>query len=163
MDGTSVATIQLPGNVPAGAYELDAEQSDAAARGGGVSGGERVWAWGVDEPAGRGADGGGDCAGCAGRTHRAEEKDGYAGGGAVGHPGRPGDREHVLHLFCGGGDGVAVAADAVFCAGCGDGFSARAGDEGGVFGMGCERDAAERMGEGTGGVTLEPRIVRGDE
>src|SRR5260221_8888437 len=147
----------------AGAYGLDTEQSDAAASGGGVSGGERVWAWSLDEPVGRGADGGGDCAGRAGRVHRAAEEAGYAGGGATRHPGRQGDREYVFYLFCGGGDGVAVAADAVFCARGGDGFSARAGDEGRVFGVGRERDAAKRLGEGAGSVAMEPGIVRGDE
>src|ERR1700739_1116676 len=107
--------IRLRNLVPAGAHGLDAEQSDAAASGGGISCRELVWAWGLDEPAGRGADGGGDCAGCAGRTHRAAEEDGDAGGSATGHLGRPRDREHVFYLFCGGWDGVAVAADAVFC------------------------------------------------
>src|SRR5882724_10223729 len=147
----------------AGAYGLDTEQSDAAAGGGGVSGGKRVWAWSLDEPAGRGADGGSDCAGRAGRVHRAAEKAGYAGGGATRHLGRPGDREYVFYLFCGGGDGVAVAADAVFCARGGDGFSARAGDESRVFGMGSERNVAERLGKGAGGVALEPGTVRGNE
>src|SRR5260221_7973021 len=147
----------------AGAYGLDTEQSDAAASGGGVSGGERVWAWSLDEPVGRGADGGGDCGGRAGRVHRVAEEGGYDRGGVTGHPGRSGYREYVFYLFCGGGDGVAVAADAVFCARGGDGFSARAGDEGRVFGVGRERDAAKRLGEGAGSVAMEPGIVRGNE
>src|SRR5258707_5845784 len=119
--------IRLRSLVRAGAHGLDAEQSDAAASGGGVPGGERVWAWSVDEPAGRSADGGGDRAGCTGRAHRAAEKNGYTGGSATGHPGRPCDREHVFYVLRGGGDGVAVAADAVFCARRGNGISARVG------------------------------------
>src|SRR5258707_14856601 len=91
--------IRLRSLVRAGAHGLDAEQSDAAASGGGISSGERVWARGVDEPAGRGADGGGDRAGGTGRAHSTAEKNGYAGGGATGHPGRPWEREHVFHVF----------------------------------------------------------------
>ncbi len=49
------------------------------------------------------------------------------------------------------------------CAGGGDGFSARAGDEGGTFWLGRERHAAHVVGAGAGGVALEPRFVCCDE
>src|SRR6266852_4053320 len=112
---------------------------------------------------GRGADGGGDRAGRSRRASGAEEKNGHAGGRAVGHPGRPHDRKRVLHVFRGGRDGIAVAADFVFCARGGDRFLARAGDESGTFRLGRRRHAAYLVGAGTGGVALEPRIVCGDE
>src|SRR5882762_7125678 len=147
----------------AGEYAVDAEQSDVAASGGGIRGGLPVWPGGVGKPHGSGADGGGDCAGRARRASRAEEKNGHASGRAVGHSGRPHDRKRVLHVFRGGGDGVAVAAGLVFCARGGDGFFARAGNEGRTFGMGRERHAADLVGAGAGGVALEPGVVCGDE
>jgi len=148
-------------------YGVDAEQGDVIAGGGGICGGEFVWAGSLGEPGGGGADGRSDCAGCAGWAHGTEKEDGYARGGAIGHSGRPDDRERVFHLFCGGGDGVAVAAGVLFCAGGGDGFSAGAGDEGGAFtdggGLGRDSDAADLVGTGTCGVALEPGIVCGNE
>src|SRR5713226_7041308 len=147
----------------AGEYAMDTEQSDVSASGGGIRGGLPVWPWGMGEPHGGGADGGGDRAGRSRRASGAEEKNGHAGGRAVGHPGRPHDRKRVLHLFCSGGHGVIVAADFVFCARGGDRFLARAGDESGTFRLGRKRHAAYLVGAGTGGVVLEPRIVCGDE
>src|SRR6267154_1721048 len=142
---------------------MDAEQTDVSARGGGIRGRVPVRTGSVGKPHGRGTDGGGDRAGCARRAYCAEEKNGHAGGSTTGHFGRPDDRERLLHVFRGSGDGVAVAAGFVFCARGGDGFLAGTGDEGRAFGLGCQRDAADVVGAGTGGVALEPRAVRGDE
>jgi len=141
---------------------MDAEPSDAAASRGRVRGGVSVWARGVGEPYGRGADRGGDRAGCVGRSSRPQEKNGHSGGRATGYSGRPHDRERVLHLFRRGGDGVAMAAGFVFCARGGDGFLARAGDEGGTFRLGRECDAADVVGAGAGSIALEPRVVCGN-
>src|SRR6266849_3532189 len=44
----------------AGEYAMDTEQSDVSASGGGIRGGLPVWPWGMGEPHGGGADGGGD-------------------------------------------------------------------------------------------------------
>src|SRR5467141_2064171 len=142
---------------------MDAEQSDAAASRGGLRGGVLVRPRSLGEPYGRGTDRGGDSVGCVGRSSRPQEKNGHSGGRAVGHYGRPDDRERILHLFRRGGDGVAVAAGFVFCARGGDGFLARAGDEGGTFRLGRECDAADLVGTGAGGVALAPRIVCGYE
>src|SRR6266853_193108 len=51
----------------------------------------------------------------------------------------------------------------VFCAGGGDGFSARAGDESGTLRLGSACHAAHVVGTGAGGFALEPGIVCGDE
>src|SRR5260370_3215308 len=142
---------------------MDAEQSDAAASRGGVRGGVPVRAWGVGEPNGGGAHRSGHRVGCIGRASRREEKNGYAGGRGTGHPGRSDDRKCVFHVFRGGGNGVAVAAGFVFCARGGDGFLARAGNEGGTFRLGRERDVADLVGAGAGGVALEPGVVCGEE
>src|SRR5206468_10618543 len=93
----------------------------------------------------------------------AEEKDGHSRGRPTGHPRRPHDRKRVFHVFRRRGDVVPLAAGSVFCAGGGDGFSARAGDEGGTFWLGRERHAAHVVGAGAGGVALEPRFVCRDE
>ena len=142
---------------------MDAQQSDAVARAGGIRGRESVWPRRVDEPAGRGADGDFDRTGCVGRAPGADAEDGHASGRADRHSGGPRRREHVLHVLCGGGDGVSVVADAVFCARCGDRFSAWPGDEDGALGMGCERNAANVVGSRAGGVAMEPRRVCGAE
>src|SRR4029077_4818016 len=65
--------------------------------------------------------------------------------------------------FRGGGDGVAVAARFLLCAGGGDGFSSWAGHARGSLRLGRERDAANMVGPRAGGITLEPRFVCGDE
>src|SRR6266404_8755025 len=143
--------------------ELDAEQGDGPEGGGRICGGEFVWARPVGKFGGGGADGSVDCAGCAGRTYRADQEAGDAGGGADRYSGRPDDRERVLHLLCGGGNGVAVAAGMFPCARGGYGFSARDGHARWAFGLGSERDVADVVGTGTGGFTVEPGIVRGDE
>src|ERR1700730_18386629 len=144
-------------------HVLDAEQSDAAAGAGGICGGESIWSRRVGEPCGGGADGGIDRTGCAGWTYRAYEEAGNAFGRASRHFGRPDDRERVLHLFCGGGNGVPVATGVFLCARGGDGFSSRARDARGAFGMGSERDATDLVGTGSGGFAMEPRDVRRDE
>src|SRR6266446_1567097 len=148
---------------PGGEYAMDAKQSDVAAGYGGVRGGRSVRAWSVGESHGHGADRGGHRAGRTRRAPRSEEKNGHAAGRAIGHPRRPHDRERLLHIFCCRGDGVAVAAGFVFCARGGDRFSAWVGDQSGPFRLGRERDAADLVGSGAGGVALEPRIVCGDE
>jgi HAD superfamily hydrolase (TIGR01490 family) len=56
-----------------------------------------------------------------------------------------------------------MAARFLFCAGSGDGFSARAGHARGALRVGRERDAANLVGAGAGGVALEPRFICGDE
>src|SRR5712692_1613109 len=147
----------------AGEYALDAEQSDVSAGRGGLRRGMPLRARGVGESHRGGADCGDDCAGCARRAHRAEEKNGHAGGRATGHSGRPHDRKRVLHVFCSGRDGVALASGFVFCARGSHGFLARAGDEGGAFRLGCECHAADAVGPGSGHFALEPRPVCGDE
>src|SRR5208283_4969462 len=57
------------------AYGLDAQQSDAVASAGGICGDQFIWPRRVDEPAGRGADGGVDRTGCVGRTPGADAED----------------------------------------------------------------------------------------
>src|SRR5947207_4616211 len=162
--GTAVAIASVSARRrAAGEYRMDAEQSDVAASRRGVRGGVAVRPRGVGEPHGGGADRRGDRAGRARRASCSEEKNGDAGGCATGHPGRPDDRERVLHLFRGGGHGVAVAASFVFCARGGDGFLARAGHEGGTFLLGRECDAADVVGAGAGSIALEPRVVCGNE
>src|SRR5882672_3556457 len=143
--------------------ELDAEQGDGPEGGGRVCGGEFVWARSLGELGGGGADGGVDCAGCAGRTYCADQEAGDTGGGADRYSGGPDDRERVLHLLCGGGNSVVVAAGIFLCAWGGHGFSARAGHARWAFGMGSKRDAADVVGAGTGGFAVEPWIVCGDE
>jgi HAD superfamily hydrolase (TIGR01490 family) len=148
-------------------HGMDAQQGDGIAGGSGIRRGRAVWARSVGKFGGGGANGDGHCIGRAGRVHRAEEENGDADRGAAGHPGRPDDRERVLHLFCGGGDGVAVAASVLFCARGGDGLFARTGDEGRAIVDGSSlgrRSAAEDVvGAGAGGFAMEQRIVRGDE
>src|SRR4029077_8437137 len=148
---------------PRKTHELDTEQSDAIAGPGGICGGEPVRGRCVGESRGSGADGGVDRARCAGRTHRADEEAGHANGSADRHPGRPHDRERVLHLLCGGGNGVAVAAGVFLCARGGHRFFARVGHARGAFGMECGCDAADVVGTRPGGFALEPRIVCGYE
>src|SRR2546427_739607 len=84
-------------------------------------------------------------------------------GRAARHPRRAHDRERVLHVFRGCGDGVAVAAGILFCTWGDDGFPARAGDESRAFGLGGERDVADVVGTCAGWVALEPRDVCRDE
>src|SRR6266851_2687740 len=162
--GTEVAITELAVvSCRAGEYALDAKQSDAIASGSGVCSRVPIRARGLGEPHGRGADRGHNRAGCSRRAHCSEEKDGHADGRATGHPGRPDDRECVLHVFRSSWDGVTVAAGFVFCARGGDRFSARTGDEGGTLRLGSERHAADVVGAGAGGVALEQRFVCGDE
>lgn len=142
---------------------MDTKQSDCAAGDRGICRGEFVWVWAMGKLGGGGADGDDDCAGCFGWAHRAAQESGDAGWGADRYPRRPHDRERLFHVFCGGGDGVAVAAGFLFCAGRGYGFSARPGDARRAFRLGRERDAADVVGTRAGGVALEPRFVRGDE
>jgi len=143
--------------------DLDTEQDHAASRGSGLRSRGAVWAERVAEPVGGGINGDGDPAGRAGRAYCEEEKTGDAGRRADRHPRRPHDREHVLHVFRGGGDGLVVAADAVFCAWRGDGFSAEPGVQGGPFRLGNERDGEEPLEPCAGGFAMEPRAVRDDE
>ncbi len=56
-----------------------------------------------------------------------------------------------------------MAADFLFCARGGDRFFAGLGDARGALRVGRERDAADVVGTGAGGLALEPRFVRGDE
>src|SRR5229473_8081470 len=162
--GTEVAITGLAVvSCLAGEYALDAKQSDAIASGSGVCGRVPIRARGLGEPHGGGADRGHNRAGCTRRAHCSEEKDGHADGRATGHPGRPDDRECVLHVFRSRWDGVTVAAGFVFCARGGDRFSARAGDESWAFRLGSERHAADVVGAGAGGVALEQRFVCRDE
>src|SRR5258707_1627680 len=144
-------------------HGLDTEQGDAVAGAGGICGGESIWARSVGEPDGSGADSGVDRTRCAGRTHRANKEAGDSHGSADRHFGRPDDRERVLHLFRGRGDGVAVAACVFLRARGGDGFSSRPGRARRAFRMGREHDAADLVGTGAGGFAVEPRTVCGDE
>src|SRR5216684_3960193 len=158
--GTEVAITGLAVvSCLAGEYALDAKQSDAIASGSGVCRRVSIRARGLGEPHGGGADRGHNRTGCTRRAHCSEEKDGRA----TGHPGRPDDRECVLHVFRSRWDGVTVAAGFVFCARGGDRFSARIGDEGGTLRLGSERHAADVVGTGAGGVALEQRFVCRDE
>src|SRR5712672_592005 len=164
MTGMRVATDRADAKPRlAGAYAMDTEQSDIFASPGGIRGGVLIRARAVGQPYGRGAH---RCVHSSGRTGwapRAEEEDGHAGWRATGHPGRSNDRERVLHLFRGRRDGVALAAGFIFCARGSNGLPAGAGDEIGTFRVGCKRHAADLVGEGSGGIALEPRFVRGDE
>src|SRR5712692_1832259 len=162
--GTDVAMTWLVAvSCLAGEYAMDAKQSDVIASGSGLCRSVSIRARGVGEPHCGRTDRDRNRPGCARRAYGTEEKNGNAGGRATGHPGRPDDRERVLHLFCGRWDGLAVAAGFVFCARGGDGFPARAGDESGAFRLGCERHATNLVGAGAGGFALEPRVVCRDE
>jgi len=147
----------------AGVYGMDAEQSDIFAGASGVCRCMPIRAGGMGEPHSGRTNRGNNRPGCARRSHCAEEKDGDAYGRATGHPGGPDDRECVLHLFRSRWDGLVVAAGLIFCARGGDRFSAWAGDENGAFRLGNERHAADVVGAGTGGIALEPGVVRRDE
>src|SRR6266849_4602121 len=141
--GTEVAITGLAAvSCLAGEYALDAKQSDAIASGSGVCRRVSIRARGLGEPHGGGADRGHNRTGCTRRAHCSEEKDGHADGRATGHPGRPDDRECVLHVFRSRWDGVTVAAGFVFCARGGDRFSARAGDESWAFRLGSDATSA---------------------
>ena len=64
--GIKVAIIMLDAEPRlAGAYAMDAKQSDAAAGGGGIRSSVSVRARGLGKPYGRGADRGSDRPGCA--------------------------------------------------------------------------------------------------
>src|SRR4029077_5952982 len=148
---------------PAGGEALDTEKSNGVARGGGICRGEFVWAWAVGKPRGGWAHGGDDRAGCVGWAYCATEEFGDSRRRAARYSWRPHDRKRVLHVFRGGGDGVAVAARFLFCAGGGDGFSAGTGHARGSLRLGRECDAANMVGPRAGGVAVEPRFVCGDE
>src|SRR5882762_4349651 len=116
--GTEVAITELAVvSCRAGEYALDAKQSDAIASDSGVCGRVSIRTRSLGEPHGGGADRGHNRTGCTRRAHCSEEKDGHADGRATGHPGRPDDRECVLHLFRSRWDGVTVAAGFVFARG----------------------------------------------
>src|SRR5260370_5204797 len=144
-------------------YAMDTEQGDASARGGGIRRWVSFWGRALGEPRCGRANRDDDRPGCAGRAHCAPKKPGDARGRAARHPRRPHDRERVFHVFRGCGDGVTVAAGLLFCTRGDDGFPARAGDEGGAFGLGGEGDVADVVGTCPGWVALEPRDVCRDE
>src|SRR6266436_911398 len=143
----------------AGEHAMDAEQSDVSASSGGVRSRVSLRARFLGEPHSSGVDRGRDRSGCPGRAPCPQEKNGYAGGRATGHSRRPHDRKRVLHLFCRGGDGVALVAGFVFRAWRGDGFLARTGHESGAFRLGRERDATDMAGASDRSFALEPGIV----
>src|SRR5689334_7862011 len=147
----------------AGAYAMDPEQSDTLASPSGIRGGLLIWARGVGQSYRSGAHRGVHRAGRIGWVPRPEEEDGYAGWCATGHFGRPHDRECVLHVFRRSGNGVALAADFIFRARRSNGLLAWAGDEIGTFRVGRKRHAADLVGEGSGGIALEPGAIRGNE
>ena len=142
---------------------MDTEQSDGFASGGRICCREFIWARAVGESSGGCADGYDDRAGCFGWAYRAAEESRDAGWRATRHSRRPHDRKCVLHVLRGGGYGVAVAACFLFCTGGGDRFFAWLGDARGALRVGRERDVANVVGPGAGGVALEPRFVCRDE
>jgi HAD superfamily hydrolase (TIGR01490 family) len=142
---------------------VDTEQSDGIARGGGVCRGELVWARTVGKSRSDSADGDDDRAGRFGWAYRTAKESSDAGWRAAGYSRRPHDRKCVLHVFRCGGNGVAMAADFLFCARSGDRFFARIGLARGALRVGRERDAANMVGTGAGGVALEPWFVCGHE
>jgi HAD superfamily hydrolase (TIGR01490 family) len=163
--GCHVTSGRIPSvrQVGAGGYALDSEQSDSVAGGGGVRGGEFVWARPMDQSCGGRANGDDDCARRSGWAHRPAKESGDPGRSSDRHSRRPHDRKRVLHVFRGGGNGVAVAPSFLLCPGSGDGFFAGAGHARGALRVGRERDAADVVGKSAGRVSLESRIVCGNE
>jgi HAD superfamily hydrolase (TIGR01490 family) len=149
--------------VGAGGYAVDAKQSDGFASGRGICRREFVRARPMGESCGGCADGNDDCVGCFGWAYRAAEKSCDSGWRAARHSRRPHDRKRVLHVFRRGGHGVVVAAGFLLCARGGDRLFAWLSDARGALRVGRERDAADVVGTGAGGVALEPRFVCGDE
>src|SRR5215469_4744410 len=139
---------------------LDSQQSDRAARNGRLVGGGAVWPWHLGQSGGGGPYGRRNRARRRRRAPGAEKTDGHGARRSGGHPRRSHDRKHVLHLFCGGRNGFAVAAGLVFCARSGDRFSAWVGAESWPLRMGSEPHAADLVGTRSGGIALEPRTLR---